>query len=277
MKYAFNTWCYGSFPVWVPSYTLDETIRRLARIGYDGIEIGCAAPHAWPDYLGSARRNELRSLMEGEGIAPVSLLPAPGGGPGCNPASPLAEERAFTVKHYKDVVDLAADLGASYVLYIAGWQIFGSTRLDAYRWTLDGLREIAAHAAERNVTIVIEPTSADSNLIDTADHALELMRETGAPNVKVMFDTYHALYRNEVSSDYVRRMGKDLVHMHAADTDRRAPGDGAVDWLSTLKALKEIGYSGHVTMEVGFNTRAIDPDAIARRGLAYLRALEEQI
>ena len=186
MKYAFNTWCYGSFPVWVPSYTLDETIRRLARIGYDGIEIGCAAPHAWPDYLGSARRNELRSLMEGEGIAPVSLLPAPGGGPGCNPASPLAEERAFTVKHYKDVVDLAADLGASYVLYIAGWQIFGSTRLDAYRWTLDGLREIAAHAAERNVTIVIEPTSADSNLIDTADHALELMRETvGSPNVVV--------------------------------------------------------------------------------------------
>ena len=41
-KYAFNTWVYGSFPVWVPAYTLDETIRRLARIGYDGIEIGCA-------------------------------------------------------------------------------------------------------------------------------------------------------------------------------------------------------------------------------------------
>ena len=43
-KYAFNTWVYGSFPVWVPSYPLDEVIRRLARIGYDGIEIGCAAP-----------------------------------------------------------------------------------------------------------------------------------------------------------------------------------------------------------------------------------------
>ena len=31
MKYAFNTWAYSSFPVWVPSYPLDETIRRLAR------------------------------------------------------------------------------------------------------------------------------------------------------------------------------------------------------------------------------------------------------
>ncbi len=27
-KYAFNTWCYGSFPVWVPAYPLDEVIRR---------------------------------------------------------------------------------------------------------------------------------------------------------------------------------------------------------------------------------------------------------
>ena len=43
MKYAFNTWCYGSFPTWLPSYPLDEVVRRLAAIGYDGIEIGCAA------------------------------------------------------------------------------------------------------------------------------------------------------------------------------------------------------------------------------------------
>jgi fructoselysine 3-epimerase len=108
VKYAFNTWVYGSFPVRVPSYMLDETINRLARIGYDGIEIGCAAPHAWPDFLDTARRKELRALMEAKGIQPVSLLPAPGGGPGCNPASPLQAERACARSHCKQVVDLAA-------------------------------------------------------------------------------------------------------------------------------------------------------------------------
>jgi hypothetical protein len=54
MKYAFNTWAYSSFPAWLPAYTLDEAIRRLAGIGYDGVEIGCAAPHAWPAYLSRA-------------------------------------------------------------------------------------------------------------------------------------------------------------------------------------------------------------------------------
>ena len=82
MKYAFNTWVYGSFPVWVPSYTLDETIKRIAAAGYDGIEIGCAAPHAWPAHLSAERRKDIKALLEGENLTPVSLLPAPGGGPG---------------------------------------------------------------------------------------------------------------------------------------------------------------------------------------------------
>lgn len=275
MKYAFNTWAYGSFPVWLPSYTLDETIRRLADIGYDGIEIGCAAPHAWPAYLSPSRREELRMLMEREGIAPVSLLPAPGGGPGCNPASPLAEERAFTVNHYKEVIDLAADLGAGLVLYIGGWQVFGTSREQAWRWSVESLRQIADHAAAKDITVVVEPTSADSNLIETADDALELMRESGYANVKTMFDTFHALYRNEVSSDYVRAMGANLVHIHLADSNRLAPGDGSVDFLGVLNALKEIGYDGYLTMEIGFNARAVDPDAIARRALTYMKGLEQ--
>jgi len=277
MKYAFNTWAYGSFPSWLPSYPLDEVIRRLARIGYDGIEIGCAAPHAWPAYLSADRRRELRRLMESEGLPAVSLLPAPGGGPGFNAASPLPEERKGTVDHYKEVVDLAADFGAGIVLYIAGWQVFGTTRQDAWNRSRDCLAEFARHAASRNVVIAIEPTSADSNLVETADDALEMMRASGQPNVKVMFDTYHALYRNDVSADYVRTMGKDLVHIHLADTDRLPPGDGTVDFRGVLQAAKDTGFSGHLTMEIGFNTRSADPDKYATRALNYLKRVESEL
>ena len=212
--------------------------------------------------------------MDGVGLTPVSLLPAPGGGPGFNGASPLAEERAGTVAHYKEVVDLAADFGAKFVLYIAGWQIFGTPRTDAWAYSRDSLVEIARHAADRGIVVCVEPTAADSNLVETADDALEMMRQTGQANVKVMFDTYHALYRNEVSADYVRTMGDDLAHIHFADTDRRAPGDGAVVWISVMQAVKECGFAGHLTMEIGFNARSVDPDAIARRALHYLKTIE---
>ncbi len=277
MKYSFSTFAYASFPTWLPAYTLDETILRLSRMGYDGLEIGCAAPHAWPAYLSARRRREILSLLDSTGIKASSLLPVPGGGPGCNPASPLAEERSFASSHYREVIDLAADLGAEVVLYVAGWQVFGTSQKDALKWSRDCLIEISQHAAQRNIKVAVEPTPADSNVIETPYDALELMQSTGSPNVKVMFDTFHALYRNEVAADYVRIMGENLAHMHAADKDRTAPCEGNIDWLETLKALKEIKFAGYVTMEVGMVSRSVEPDSVARRSLEYLKAIENQI
>lgn len=276
-KYAFNTWAYSSFPCWVPSYSIEETIRRIAGFGYDGIEIGCAAPHAWPAYLSPSHRRDLKSLMDDLNLKPVSLLPAPGGGPGHNVASLLPEERKATIAHYKEAVDLAHDLGADRVLYIAGWRSFGTGYQQAWDWSLAALREIAAHAREKGVGISIEPTSADSNLIDTPGQALLLREQVGSDTVKVMFDTYHALYRNEVSSDYVHEMAEHLDHVHFADIDRLPPGEGVVDWAGVLAALKQIDFQGYLTMEIGFSGRNFDPDRVARSALSYLKSVEASL
>ncbi len=276
-KYAFNTWCYGSFPVWVPSYTLEETIKRIARAGYDGIEIGCAAPHAWPAYLNSQRRAYLKSLMADHNLPAVSLLPAPGGGPGNNVTSPMEEERIATIAHYKEVIDLARDLGASKVLYIAGWRVFGTSHQQAWDWTLAALRELGPYAADNGITLCIENTAADSNLVDTAGQAVMLRDQVGLSNVQLMFDTYHALYRNEVSSDQVYEMGRHLKHVHFADANRMPPGEGVVDWVGVMQALKDIDFDGYCTMEIGFNMRNAEPDRYARSALAYCKRIESQV
>ena len=274
MKYAFNTWAYSSFPAWLPAYTLDEAIRRLARIGYDGVEIGCAAPHAWPAYLSAERRGELKRLLDSSGLEVVSLLATPGGGPGFNPASPCAEERNATVKYYQEVTDLALDLGARKVIYIGGWQIFGTTRQEAWSRSRDCLDRIAAYAGQKEITIVVEPTAAATNLIESADDAIELMRSVEHSNVKLMFDTLHALYRDELPADYARAMGGDLVHVHVSDKNRVLPGEGQVDWVGLMQVLRECCFDGFITMEVGLDSRSADPDRIARTALAYLKDLE---
>lgn len=274
MKLAFNTWVYSSFPVWVPAYPLSEVIERIARIGYNGIEIGAASPHAFPDYLGPARRREIRGMLEANGLALASMLPAPGGGPGYNVASPLAEERAAAIEQYRKVADLCADLGGSTLLYVAGWQVFGTDRRQAWDWSRAALEAVADHAARRGVTVVIEPTSADSNLVDSCDDAIGLKAEVGRANVKLMFDTYHVIYRNEVSSDYIRRMGADLHHIHLADANRAAPSDaGKADYRAIVRDLKELDFGGYVTMEIGFDRRAVEADRMARDAYDYIRSL----
>jgi protein FrlC len=265
MKLAFNTWIYSSFPVWVPAYPLEETIKRIAKIGYDGIEIGAAAPHAYPDYLSKSRRLEIKQVLEANGIALSSMLPAPGGGPGFNVSSPMEEERAAAIDQYRKVIELCAELGGKTVIYVAGWQIYGTTREQAWDWSRQALLSLASTAKNVGVTLVIEPTSADSNLVDDCDDALRMMREVNDANVKLMFDTYHVLYRNEVASDYVYRFGKDLHHVHFADSNRLPPGDGKGDFVSVIAALREVGYQGYITMEIGYDRRDVNPDAIARR------------
>jgi sugar phosphate isomerase/epimerase len=48
------------------------------------------------------------------------------------------------------------------------------------------LDRIASYADEKGITIVVEPTAAATNLIETADDAMELMRSAARDNVKVM-------------------------------------------------------------------------------------------
>lgn len=278
MKIGFNTWVYSSFPVWVPSYPLADTIERIARIGYDGIEIGAASPHAYPDYLDAAARRTIRDMLAANEIALASMLPAPGGGPGFNTASPLAAERANAIDQYRKVVDLCADLGGDQVLYVAGWQVFGTDREQAWDWSRSALTEIARHAEGRGIAVVVEPTSADSNLVDSCDDAIRMKREVGAANVGLMFDTYHTIYRNEVATDYVERMGADLRHIHIADAHRAAPSDsGKVDYRGLVKALSAAGFSGYLTMEIGFDRRAVEPDRIAREAYEYMTSLVESV
>jgi len=277
MKYSYNTWSYSDFPCWVPSYSFEETVKRLARIGYDAIEIGCAQPHAWPYYIDDARRQEMKQALEANGIAVSAMLPAPGGGPGSNIASPLKAERDWTVQYWKDCMDLGLALGCKTLLCVCGWYAFGTRRRDAWEWAKDSLKQVAQYAEGKGVTMCLEPTATDSNLIECADDAIEMMEQVDSPNVALMFDTAHATYRNEPAADYVYTMGENLKYIHMTDYDRLAPGTNGLDFVTIMQALKDIGYGGYVTMETGFPHRGADPDSVARKSLENLKAIEASL
>ena len=277
MKLAFNTWVYNSFPSMLPFYPLEETINRIAAFGYDGIEIGCASPHAWPDYLFNERRKEIAQHLKRNNLNVAAMLPAPGGGPGVNPSSSLKEEREFTIKHYKEVIRLAHDWECPTVMWLAGWFGFGMNKQEAWKYSLEGLQDVAKYAKDLGITLVVEPQAADCNLIESADDALQLAEESGESNVKVMFDTFHALFRSEVPSDYVYKMKDKLHHVHISDDDRLPPGQGTVNWDSVLRALKEIDYKGYLSMEIGFGTRKADPDWYAKTSIDYLKEKLKEI
>src|ERR671937_191222 len=61
-KLAFSTNAYLK-------YSFAEAVRRLAAIGYAGVEIMADVPHAWPAYLLDEQKQAIRKALNDHGLA----------------------------------------------------------------------------------------------------------------------------------------------------------------------------------------------------------------
>ncbi|MBE6596567.1 MAG: sugar phosphate isomerase/epimerase [Ruminococcaceae bacterium] len=88
---------------------------------------------------------------------------------------------------------------------------------------------------------------------------IDLVDTINDPSLGICLDTGHANISGADPAEAIRAVGKRLkaTHIndnHAADRDEHIlPYFGTVDWQSTVKALKEIGYEGDFAYEVAFD------------------------
>jgi D-psicose/D-tagatose/L-ribulose 3-epimerase len=101
-----------------------------------------------------------------------------------------------------------------------------------------------------------------------------------------MLDTFHMNIEEKSIGDAIRAAGPRLIHLHACENDRGAPGSGNVAWNEVAQGLLDINYDGPVVIE-SFTAkvksiaraaaiwRALAPsqDALAEDGLVFLRQL----
>ena len=277
MKYAFNTCAFGSCNAWLPAYPLDETMRRLAKVGYDAIELVCASPHAWPEFLNDDDISQIGAWQKKYGVNIVSLMPLMGGGgPGCNVASSCREELEWSRKYYKSCVDLADKWGAKNISYGAGWLSPDACPDETRKLALESLIQIGEYAAGKGVTICIDPCSVLTEVVDTVHDALSMMKKCGLANVKVMFDMDFCYSNLLDPADTASQMGKYLGHVQYCDRGRLTPGDGGYDFIPVTQTLKDMGYDGYITFEIGFS-RNTQPMSAARKSLLFMRDIEKRL
>lgn len=272
MKLAFHSWLYSSLATWLPSYPLDRVIQEVARLGYEGIEIGAASPHAFPDYLSQEDRRQIRGWLADANLALCCMDPAYGGGPGYNTTSAIEAERKASLAYNKACIQLAADLGCPRYVWLGGWYSYGTDPEQAWDWSREALTETAAFAGDVGVTLMVEPTPADSNLIETVGDARRLIAEVGDPRLRMIIDTYHVLHRKDSLVATLLEAGDLLEHVHIADLDRMWPGY-ATDFRPVVGVLREMGYAGYLSMEIGFNLRTANPEEYAVRSMSYMGPL----
>jgi len=272
MRLGFSTMGY------LPYATLEEAIKRIARIGYETIDFWAFSPHLDPLHYDKQGRKAVRQLCDKAGVTPVALSVQGGGfGMQLNFSHSSEKVRQHTLEYYLSCVELARDIGCPMINWISGHRVFGTSLEQAWQWNREALEQIVEAAAKIDVTVAIHTlTPPESEVVVTLDDALMMMRQVGADNLKVMIDTADQNVTDPNISDAIRTAGKDLAYMHCNDNEgtlrgdvHLPPGQGNINWVNVFRTLKEIDYKGDVTAQVNVGF-PVDMDAWAWETKEYL-------
>lgn len=277
MKLAFSSNAYLQFSV-------EETIRRIANMGYQGIEILADVPHAWPAGLLPERVESLRSTIEACGLeisnvnAFMMNAVADPRQPYWHPSwiDPDPHYRAIRREHTKRALRLARDLKAPHITTEPGGPLAeGQTRAEAYDIFYEELMPCLDVAANLEMPLLIEPEP--ELLIERFDQYLEFVERLDSPLVGLNFDIGHAFCVGEDPQNWVERMASHTVHYHLEDIaatrvhQHLIPGHGAIDFAAALEAIGRTGYNGWLTVEL--YPYIDNPDAAAQEAHANLSKL----
>ena len=102
-----------------------------------------------------------------------------------------------------------------------------------------------------NIKLGIEPLNRyETDFINTVDEGLHLCSLINHSNVGLLLDVYHMNIEEKNICSSIKRAKNKLFHFHVAENDRGIPGSGTLDFDSIFETLKEINYSGYVTLEM---------------------------
>jgi sugar phosphate isomerase/epimerase len=220
----------------------ERTAERMRRCGYQSVELAgepalvdAGAVSAALDRFDLSCWGALALMTEGRDLCHED-----------------AYVRRGTVEYVKDVVDLAAALGGTMVTVVpttVGKLEPMASPSREWEWCVDSMRSCANHAGEHGLRLAIEPLNRfETYLVNRVEQALSVADACG-PSCGVCLDTFHMNIEEADTLAAVRLAGERLVNVHVADSNRLAPGLGALDWPALLGALAEIGYDGCLAVE----------------------------
>ena len=250
MKLAFSSNAYLNF-------SIEETIARIAGLGYAGLELLADVPHAWPAGLLPERRRAIRDCLERHRLAISNVngfmmnAVADPRQPYWHPSwiEPDPHYRAIRREHTKRALALAKELGAPSIQTEPGGPLAaGQSRAAAAQVFYDELMPCVEVAQRLEVLLLIEPEPG--LLIERFEQYLELAARVDSPWLGLNFDIGHAYCVGENPQDWIARMAPHTKHYHLEDIaatrkhEHLVPGRGAIDFAAVLREIAHSGYDG---------------------------------
>ena len=252
---------------------IERTIHYVKQAGYDGLEV---APFTLAPRVTEISASTRGNIVRWAGAAELDILGIHWVlvGPDdvyINHAERAVRER--TIQYLIDLVRFCGDIGGKLMIFGSPKQrnvVEGLPYDQAFDYTAEAFERVMPACEEHGVTICMEPLSPkETNFCASAAETVRLIDRVAHPNFRLLLDTKAMTEEKEDRPALIRKYAKYLAHYHANDANLEGPGFGEVDFWPIFQALKDIGYTDYVSVEVFVFDPG--PEAIATKSLRYMK------
>ena len=262
--------------------TLEETINKAKKLGFDGIEIDGKRPHGNPLDMPADRCKEIKSRANDQGLDIYAVS-------GNNDfSSPIPEHRECQIVYLRELMRMTSDLGVQPLRVFLGWPgvtlhpeggrydiaktIWQQSHFEfeyeqIWDWCREGLIESARYAGDYGVTLALQNHKP---VINDWHDMMRMIKEVDSPNLKACLDApimddkspaniteaAEAVRGIQMLSHFGGEFGRDA---EGNIIDIRPYGTAEVDYEikkveqympDFIRAMNQIGYNGWYSYEL---------------------------
>jgi sugar phosphate isomerase/epimerase len=244
---------------------LEATLAKVQRLGYDGVELAVRNPGLLDAGFLERRLSALALPVCAIGTGQAF------GEEGLSLTCPDKVLRERAVARMMAQADLGRTLGAAVIVGLIRGRIGeGGDPTSAEERLAESMGEIAKKNPD--VRFCVEPINRyETDMFPTAESVLRFLNRLGRDNVGLLLDTFHMNIEESDSLAAIAAAKDRLFHIHIADSNRRHPGAGHIDFQKVVGKLADTGYRGYLSAEI---LPYPDPDEAAKNTIEHMRGCE---
>ena len=243
--------------------TIKEKFELIKSLGFEGVEM---------DSPSDVNREEAKKAAEETGIVIHGVIDSVHWKQRFSDPDPAVREKGLEA--LRGAIKDAAFYGATTVLVVPGAVRDPKTENFDQCWERSQaeIKKAIPDAKAANVKIAIEVVW--NMFITKPEQIVKYVDEFADPTVGAYFDVTNMIRFGFRPQEWIRAMGKRMLkfdfkgYSHAKFMNEQDPwvpiGEGDEPWDKVRKALKDVGYEGWATSEVGAGKREYLKDIAAR-------------